>query len=395
MVKRALLSLAALGILAGVFYTLWAGSSERAAGEKRRLPARQAGEPVVTVETAAVQVGSIEEKLNYVGSLMPKSSVQVAPKITGRIEAVLVEVGDWVQKDQVLARLDKREVDEEVREAEASLKVQEATLEGREVQLRDLERRLDRAKILLQKDFISRQEMEDVQTQFYSALAQVELAKAQISQMKARLTNVRLRLADTEVISPFAGYVAQKYLDRGALVKPDSPVVSLVEVDPVKTVVSIVERDYTKVRPGVRATVAVDSYPGREFSGRVVRVSPVLDKDTRTADVEIEVQNPQELLKPGMFARVTLMLGRREGRSLVPEAALVRRGDGVGVFKLDGEEGRVRFTALEIGVTQDGKVEVIRGLAAGERVVTLGAHLLQDGARVRVAASDGPRSAKP
>ncbi len=202
------------------------------------------------------------------------------------------------------------------------------------------------------------------------------------------MQSARIKLSYTEIRAPLSGYVAKRFLDPGTMVKTSTPIVSLVDIQPVTTLISVVEKDYGSIRLGQSASITVDAFPGQTFRGRVVRLSPVLDSETRTADVEIEIANPKNLLKPGMFARVSLALQKKEKSLVVPQAAIVRRGSAVGVFKID-EERRATFVPLEVGAAYDGSVEVVGGVSQGDQVVTLGAHLLEEGSRVRIVKSAG------
>ena len=302
------------------------------------------------MEVAKVKIGDVEEKLSYVGSLLPDASVTLAPKISGRVEKVLVDVGDRVREGQILAVLEKDELTEEFNEARASLKVYEATLIGKEAELKDQKRKLDRAKILWEKTLIAREEVDTLETQVLSAQAQVELTNAHMTQMKSRLINARIRLESADVISPFAGYVGKRFVDRGALVNSSTPVVTVVDISSVKVNVAVVESDYRKISPGQTAAITADAYPGKRFKGKVARMAPVLDAETRTGVVEIELPNPQGDLKPGMFARAEIVAQRRSGVLLVPKGAQVKTQEGYGVFKiLEGGE-RVGLVSIKPGL---------------------------------------------
>ena len=374
---------------AGALYSLGLGPFKEgtATGQQQRGTGGDAG--AVSVRVGRVRVGDIEERLSYVGTLLANAQVTVAPKVAGRVEILFVNVGDPVKEGQLLAQLDKDELAEEVKEAEASVQVSEATLKGKEAELGDLKRRLDRYRILSQKNFIAQEDVDTLDSQTAAAAAQVDLARAQTAQMKARLDNASIRLKHTDVISPFAGYVARRFLDRGALINPTTPLATIVDIDPVKVVLAVVEKDYRKVSPGQAAAVAVDAYPGRQFHGKVVRMAPVLDQETRTGEVEIELANPQEILKPGMFARAEIVAEERRGVLLAPEGAQVKRPEGYGVFQVLEDAPRVRFVVIEPGLAHEGWVEVRSGLTEGARVVTLGSSLLRDGQRIRVIDGNG------
>jgi RND family efflux transporter MFP subunit len=394
MVKRAFLLVAALFALAGVFYTLWAKPSERGDAKTQSAPPRDGRERVVTVEAAAVRAAAVEEAVRYTGSLAPLSSVDLYAKAEGRLETLYADVGDPVQRGQLLGQIEREEILEEVKEGQAALKVAEAALKGKRAETENLKRQLERSRELFEKDFIARQELDAVATQYATAVAETELAMAQVAQRGALLESVRLRLGHTDLHAPISGYVANKFLDQGAMVKTNAPILSLVNIEKVKTVIAVVEKDYRKVRAGLAARIEVDGYPNRIFAGTVARIAPVLDPETRTAEVEIEVPNPDTLLKPGMFARVTVIVGRRANALLVPDASVVKRGSGYVVYKLTGgAEPVVNPISVETGVSADGRTEVRGAVKPGDLVVTVGSSLLREGQRVRIA-EDSPGAGK-
>ncbi|MFQ5540188.1 MAG: efflux RND transporter periplasmic adaptor subunit, partial [Candidatus Binatia bacterium] len=348
--KRIALAVIAFLALGALLYALGIGPFKEGAAKGQQRVGRKRGGKTVSVKVAKVRIGDVEEKLSYVGSLMPNASVRVAPKIAGRVEKLFVRVGDLVKEGQLVARLEKDELAEGLKEAEASLKVYEATLKGKEAELTDLNRKLERSKILFEKDLIAREAVDTLETQVLSAVAQVELTKAQVAQMKARLVNSRIRLNYAEVTSPFTGYVGKRFVDRGALVNPSTPLVSIVDISSVKVDISVVEKDYRKISSGQLAGVTADAYPGRRFQGRVARMAPVLDQETRTGDVEIELPNPEGNLKPGMFARAEIVVQRRSGVLLVPDGAQVRTPKGYGVYKVPNKGSKVRLVSVKTGI---------------------------------------------
>jgi len=363
------------------------GGKEEKKSSKGNKKRRRKGGRKISVEIAKVKVGSVQETLGYIGSLLPRTSVRIFSKVEGRIERIFVNVGSRVKEGDLIARIEDEEIAEEVREAEALLRVAQATLKGKEAEMKNVERQLERSKRLFKKNFISRQDLDTVETQHYSAAAQTELARARVAQREAALENARIRLRNTEIRSPITGYVWKKPMDRGAIAKTNistDPIVRLVEIDPVITLISVVEKDYRKMKPGLTATIRVDAYPGRTFTGKVARISPVLDADTRTADVEIEIPNSGKELKPGMFARVEIVAQKRHGALLVPEGALLKVGEVHGVFKLRGKGSTVKLVPVKTGLSHKGWVEVQGPLKSGDRVVTLGSGLLRDGQGVKV-----------
>lgn len=358
-------------------------------------PARK-GSPLLAVAVGEVRLGSVEEKISAVGSLMARRSVDVAPKVSGRIERVFVQVGDQVKDGQLIAQLDPRTLEEELREAEAALKVAEATLKGKQAELVDLTRKLERAKRLFEKRFVPRQELDTLDSERNAAAAQVELARAQIAQMKARLANAKLELSESRLKAPFPGYIEKRLVDPGAMVSVGTPIVGLVDINRVKVIIPVVERHYPKISVGQRAIVSCDAFSGQRFEGKVMRLAPVLSQETRTGEVEIEIDNPNGQLKPGMFARVEIAVDQPRDVLLVPEGALIKTSSGHGVFRVraGGNGGaKVQLVPVVLGSSRDGQTEIRGELEAGDRVVTVGVNLLKDGQSVRI--SDGkPRGSQ-
>jgi len=404
--KRVAATLVVLAVAVGVLYYLGIGppfglgpfeigaakskpeqgnTGQRGQGQRRR------GGRAVTIKAAAVRVGDVEARLSYVGSLAPNAAVTVAPKTSGRVARLFVTVGERVKEGQLLGQLAKDELAEELREAQASLRVAQATHKGRRAELENLKRRRQNVKVLAGKQLVSREEVNNLETQVLSAESQVDLTKAQMLQMQARLDNARIRLAHTEVRSPFAGHVSRRMVDRGALVSASTPLFEVVDIDRVKVGIDVVEGDYRKVSLGQPVAVKVDAYPDKRFNGTITRMSPVLDPATRTAEAEIELDNPDGLLKPGMFARTTIVVERKRGVLMVPEASPVKTSAGYGVFRLTEEGNKVERVEVTPGLSNGGWVEVTGDLRTGDRVVTLGSSLVRHGQRIRVA-GDGPRA---
>jgi len=338
-----------------------------------------------TVKAAKVRLADVEEKLTYVGSLTPNALVAVVPKVSGRVEKLMVEVGDKVVEGQLLAELDRAELTEQLREAEASLRVAHANLKGRTHEFKNLKRRRDNAKKLISKDLVAREEVDNLETLVLSAESQVELTKAQMIQMAARRDNARIQLERTEIRSPFGGFVSRRFVDRGALISPNTPLVEVVDIGSVKVRIAVVEADYRKVSPGQSAEVDVDAYPGRRFEGKITRIAPILDPDTRTVQIEIELDNRDGALKPGMFARTAIVVERQEGVLVIPQAAQVKTVRGYAAFKLVKDRSKVKRVPVKPGLINDGWVEVKGDLELGDWVVTLGSSLLRDGQKVKVA----------
>jgi len=201
-----------------------------------------------------------------------------------------------------------------------------------------------------------------------------------------------VRFEMLNVITPLEGTVAKVFLDKGAEVSPPSPgpgmgtaIMRVINMDQVKAVVNVTEEELGKIKPGQDALVKVNTYPDKSFPGKVTLVSPVVDPLTRTASVEITLSNPQHLLKPGMFARVQVILGKKEDVILVPAHAVMQEAGNKTVFVV--REGKAVLLPVETGASQDGQVQIVAGLAEGDSLIVAGQYLVKSGESVKVIAA--------
>jgi HlyD family secretion protein len=343
--------------------------------------------PTMTVETTTSRRLSVAERVTVVGNLIGAATVDVVPKVSGRIETVAVRLGDAVRRGQLLATLEDRELREQLRQTEASLEVAKATIRQRDADLKNAQSNLERSRNLFSRNLIARQTLDDAEARYDAALAQVDLARAQAAQSNARLEELRINLSNTRILSPVDGFVGSRRLDPGAFVGTNSSFLSVVDIHLVRLVANLVEKDLRRIVIDMPAQVEVDAYPGEIFKGRVARLAPVLDPATRTAEMEVEVPNPGARLKPGMYARVQFVVAERADALTVPRNALVDIEGARGVFLADGKTAR--FAPVKTGIVDGEAVEITEGLADKATVVTLGSASLRDGDPIVVAGQAG------
>lgn len=363
-----------------------------AAAETKGKSAGPSDVRTVTVETTESRVGQIRERLALTGALKPKEQVDVTPKAAGRVVRLLVNVGDTVGKDTLIAELEDDELQQQVNRARASINVAGASLSQREAEQANAKLNLERAATLLKDGLIPRQQFETEKTSVQVLEAQVELARAQQKQAEAELRELLIRLEQTKVYAPINGQVSMRNVDVGALVGPSTPIVQIVNIKTLVTSTSVPESDVAKMRVGTNATIRVDAMPDQPFSGRVARISPVLDPSTRSATVEIEIPNPNMQLRAEMFVRVEMNLESSRQAVLIPRQSLVYRGDSSGVYVVD--RGQQTFRFIETGLTQDTHVEVLSNLAPGTVVVAKGASMLREGDIMKIVAGPGANGEK-
>jgi RND family efflux transporter MFP subunit len=343
----------------------------------------------LTVEVAPVRRGDVAAHLTVVGNLIGLQTIDIAPRTGGRLLSVAVQLGDAVRRGQAIAKVEDREIVEQVRQAEASLEVSKATIRQREADLNVAQLNFERSKNLYARQLLAKQALDDAESRYLAAVAQLDLSKAQQSQTDARLQELRINLQHTTVVSPVDGFVGKRNVDPGAMVNTNTAIASVVEISRLKLVVNVVEKDLRMVTVGDLGVVEVDAYPGENFNGRVARVAPVLDPATRTATMEIEIPNADYRLKPGMYARVSLTVEEHKNALVAPKTAVVDFENKRGVW-IANAENRAKFVPVTLGIDDADRVEIIAGLTEGDLIVTTGAAAVRNNDQLLIAGQDGP-----
>lgn len=348
-----------------------------------KKPERRSGiSREVSVKLAPVKKGPISYVLNTSGDVLPLMQVDVVSRISGYVERIHFEMGDRVAGGQVIATIEPKEQRHRVEEEEAAVKVAEATLREKESQLLHAEKQTERARLLRKKDFISSQELDEAENRANTAKAQKELAQAQLAQREAALAQSRYQLGLTRVVAPFSGVVIRRQVDPGAHVSSSTPILTLAIPNPLKVIVNIPERDVSLIQLGMVTRLQIDAFPGRIFEGKVARLNSALDSSSRTLMAEVHVPNRDQLIKPGMFARVSLVLAEDKGSLLVPAEAVVEEEGKDFVYSV--AEGKANRRAVTRGWAQNSFVAITKGLEEGEQIVVAGQQRLKPGMKVRV-----------
>jgi RND family efflux transporter MFP subunit len=375
--------LALLAICAAIGWAVYDRLTSEEAGPRGR------GEAVpVPVEVAPVEQGPIERRRTFTGTLEARAEFVVAPKISGRVQQLRVDLADEVERGDVVAVLDDAEFVQEVARARAEVEVARANNGEAESLLKIAERELQRVDKLRGGGLSSESQLDVATAEVLAKRALVKVTRANIARAAAELEAARIRLGYTQVSADWHGgsgrrFVAERYVDEGETVSENAPLLRIVELDPMTAVFFVTERDYSRLRPDQPVYLETDAFPGERFGGRIERIAPVFREATRQARVEVRAENPELRLKPGMFARASVVLERLEWVTIVPEEALVSRNDQRGVFLVQ-PDGTVAWRVVETGIREDGRVQVSGEGVAG-RVVVLGQQLLDDGSAVRIA----------
>ena len=345
----------------------------------------------VAVDAVNVETRALTERVRFSGSLAAATRVGIASRVTGRLDRLHVDLGDTVAPGDLLAELDDQEFRQELAQARAEHLVARASVNEAEAAMEAAERRLRRTGELREQRIASEAELEAAETEVRAERARLELAQAQVIQREAAVRSAEIRLGYTRIHANrhengTTQLVAERLADPGSIIQANEPLLTLVGLDPLRAVIFVTERDYPRLQRGQTVWLRSDAHPQVTFEGRIARLAPVFREDSRQARVEIEIPNPEERLRPGMFVDARVVTGGRKQASAVPSDALLERDGQRGVFQLteDKDGQRARFLPVRTGI-RDGDWVEIRDPELDGRVITLGRHLLTDGTPVRVA----------
>lgn len=349
-------------------------------GSRADLPA--------AVEVEEIREGPIADVRTFSGALEAFASFPVSPKIDGLVEAVLVNIGDTVEQGDVVARLDDDEYRQALAKAKSDLLVAEANLAQAKSALEIAERMISRIQTLFDRGVASALELDDARNQLLTAKAQEKIFRAQVSRARAALKTAKIHVGYADIAARWqeddgSRVVAERFVDEGEIVAAKTPLLRIVDLDPIVAVFFVTERDYPFLAPDQEIALFADAYPQTRFEGRIARIAPVFRDNSRQARVEVTVPNADRRLKPGMFVNAKVTVKQVGAATIVPADAIVTRADAQGVFVVAADGNGVSWRPVTIGVRRDGEVQVI-GEGLTGHVVTLGQQLLKDGSRIAI-----------
>lgn len=320
---------------------------------KKVAPAAAAAEqvaeeaPLVTVVTVGKQ--DVPQTAVYTSSVEPYAKNNIAPQTSMRISKINVEVGDFVRAGQILAEMDK-------------LQLQQA-----ELQMKNNETEYNRLKGLYDAGGLSKSDLDAIELSY-----------------KVSKTSYENLLQNTILRSPINGVVTARNYDKGDMYSMSQPIYTVEQIAPVKLLVGISESDYSKVKKGNEVKITVDAFPGKVFAGKINRIYPTINESTHTFNVEVIVPNRDNVLRPGMYARVTVQFGVNNS-VVVPDTAIVKQtGSGERFVYILNADGTVTYQNVKLGRRIDSMYEILSGIEDGAKVVTEGQVRLKDGVKVTI-----------
>ena len=322
-------------------------------------------EAKIPVEVALVTRGAMLASFQGTAALEAEATAQVVSKSSGVVLQILVEEGDRVSAGAVLAKLENDR--------------QRLSLKQAQANLRKVENDFKRQTELFNRKLIGSDVFERVKFELETQRASYDIAQ--------------LELSYTAIRAPIAGMVSQRLVKLGNQIQLGQTLFRIDDFDPLEARVAVPEREMQSIKTGQDVQMLVDAISGQVFTGKVARVSPIVDPKTGTFDVIAQFQDNGSGLRSGMFGRVNIVTAVHPNALLIPRAALLGEGRDAAVFVIDGST--VKRVALSTGLTADGKVEVLSGLKAGDSVVTLGQNSVREGSEVQVIAQKRPPQSDP
>lgn len=321
-------------------------------GPDKKKAGMMGGFPV-SVVAATVQEEKIEDKISLVGNLEADESIEIKNQISGVIEEIGFEEGQAVKKGQMLFMIDAAKLKASLLQIQSNLGLAQTTY--------------DRLSTLIKANAISQQEYDQAQSELSSRKAEIELINAQIK--------------EAVITASFDGVMGDRKVSLGQFVNQGTTLTSLIQQNPMKAEFRIPERFLGQLKDGQGIEVRVAAYPDESFKGEVYFIDPQVDELTRTALIKAKLPNPDGKLKRGMFANLNLIVSIRQKALVVPETALIPKGNDVFVFVIDAEN-KAQMKPVQVGVRLVGKVEIAEGLIAGESVIVEGYQKIGPGSLV-------------
>ncbi len=350
--RKLLPALIALIVLAIMSYGCGGDSQSKENGEEDK-------EPVVPVEVAAVTSGDISAYFTGTATVEAEQETGVVAKVSGVVEELYVEEGDFVKAGTVLAKLDDEMIAVQLEQARADLRKQENNYE--------------RNRNLHEKQLVSTEVFQQVQFEY--------------ERQKAAYALAELSLKYTSIKTPISGVVAERNVKIGNMVLQNQSIFRVSGLDPLVAILHVPERQLERMKPGQEAVLHIDALGGIDFSGCIKRISPVIDSGTGTVKVTVEINDPTGRIRPGMFSRVKIIYNVHAGTTLAPKDGIIAEDRESAVFVVQDNTAYKRTVVL--GYTNTTHVEILEGLMPGDTIVTTGKSSLKDSTKVEIVTAGG------
>ncbi|MEL7563538.1 MAG: efflux RND transporter periplasmic adaptor subunit [Dehalobacterium sp.] len=344
-------------------------------------PIPQDADSSIAVEVIQVTKTDMETNYSTSGKVEASTEATIAPKVSGRVAAVYVQLGDQVKKGQVLFRIESDEADNQLTQAEASLKISQASYDSASQALKDAQSNYDRCYSLFESGVVSKNDLEKATTQLVNAKLSLEQVRQQVDQSQATVNISKETVNNYSVTAPIDGLIGAIDVEVGELVGSQTNAAVIVDIDPIKIKSSVPETIVNTIKPGSKVPVSIDSL-AKSVEGKVITVAPKADSTTMGYPAEIEVANPDGEIKPGMAVKINLFTGTLKNIVIVPVDAVIERDGQHIVYIVENDIAKEVF--VEIGAANDTQIEITEGLTEGQNIVVIGNKLLSDEQQVKI-----------
>ncbi len=324
--------------------------------------------PVRVMEIQPVQLPMVAE---VVGRLTPNREVTLAAEVGGIVTKYTADIGDRIQKRNIIVHLDPRDYQLALKEAEANFAVAQTRL--------DLAvKAYDRAKNLLPREVISQDAFDNAEAEYLSAQASVKRVKVLVDIAKTQLSKTRIR-------APFNGQVAARMIETGQLIGAGQALMKIIEPNPMRVNIWLPENEYVRLDKNDHVSIVMEAYPEKVFAGKIDRIDIAADVRTNTFCIEILVDNPNLTFKSGMTAKVRIITSTIPDAILIPQSTVLYRTNREEVF-IAGENNRAVLRKVKLGLSLDERIQIREGLTAGDQLIITGGQFLKPGDKILISA---------
>ncbi|MFA5404785.1 MAG: efflux RND transporter periplasmic adaptor subunit [Ignavibacteria bacterium] len=357
-------------IISSVFILIFAGFIYYRISENIKASQKQ-NRPPQTVEISQPERGDIASELSFSGDILAVQQTNIYSRVTGNIQKIYVDIGDYVTTGKLLALIDQSAFIQTVKQSEGLFNQAKASLENNKVNY-------ERLLILYEKGLTSKGDLDNAETL-------VKVTEAQVQTAEANYNSARLQLGYCSINAPFSGYITKRFLEQGSLVSSgtSNSIFILSNISKLKIMVSVLEKDIPLLENVKDVTVKTDAYPNEVFTGEFRKMSQLVDLSTRTMPVEVNLDNNDNMLKPGMFARVELMLDKHFNVLILPLQCIRKDDNGSFIYTVS-EDNTAMKKYVQTGLESDNKIEIESGLNDNDKVVSVGQELIKENTKVKI-----------
>lgn len=342
----------------------------------------------VAVEIAPIQKKTLRDMGFFGGSLKPVSGYTISPKVSGRLNKLMVNIGDRVANGQLIAVIDDEVFVQQLEQARANHAVAEAQVKQTRQANITAEANWTAVKNLFDQGYSTPAAMDQADAERAAAKARYDISLAEVQRALSLVRSAEIQLSYTRIKAswnsgPSTRVVGERFVEEGALLPANAAILTLIDYSTVIAEIDVIEKDYHRIRVGQKVSILTDAFPEDVFEGKLARLAPILQNASRQARAEIEIPNHQGKLKPGMFVRVNTTYSEKQNVDAVPRSSIVKRGGKEGVFLVNEDSSTVSFVPIKAGIRDSDFIEIEEPTLRGS-VVVLGQDQLQDGRSIKI-----------